>query len=159
MVMTLQNVLKTSCYAPDLLVLLCTHAANKTAFHSIDELVVALHRMDKVNGCDYGGQAIKAASETKVKFAHGTMGTGVLKPSSASCEQQFLSSALSGGSGGDPSDTSLKGGGAGVLTHDWMGARELNEDQIKVIRAYQQCHLCRTDKHPWTWCSKFFYEV
>ena len=150
MVMHLQNILKTSRYGPDLVVLLRTHAANKTTFRSIDELVVALHRMDQVNGRDYGGQAI--ASEPKVKFAAGTTNGSNNKTSSMSREQ-FVSSALSAG-GTDANGTNLQSSGTGTLTHDWLGARELTEEQIKIVRANQQCHLCRTDKHPWTRCSK-----
>jgi hypothetical protein len=138
MVHHVQNVLKTSRYGPELIVLLRTHAANRTAFRTIDELVVALHRMDKVNGRDYGGQAFK--SEPKVKFGPGVGGTPGGKP----LKEQFVSSVIS-----PPGDTVTTG-----LTHDWMGARDLTDEQIKTIRANQQCHLCRTDKHPWTKCAK-----
>ena len=142
MVHHIQNVLKESRYGPNLIVLLRTHAANRTAFHTIDELVVALHRMDKVNGRDYGGQAISTktpSSDTKVNFAAGTISKGKTTPLS---REQFVSSVLT------PPVTEPE------LTYDWMGARDLTDEQIKIICANQQCPVCRTDKHPWNRCSK-----
>ncbi len=138
MVHLIQNVLKTSRYGPDLITLQRTHAANRTSFHTIDELVVALHCMDKVNGRDYGGQAITTSSTnvSKVTFAPGTgVKSGTLKPAS---KENFVS-AVTGTPGPEPITP--------AFTHDWMGAHDLTDEQIKLVCAQMQCPVCCTDKY------------
>jgi len=86
----------------------------------IDELVVALHRMDKVNGRAYGGQAIEKSSTVKFTASALKNGTGTGK-GSPTIPTGFVSAVgtPTGATGGGDTLPSLP------PTHDWLGARHL----------------------------------
>jgi len=125
-----QTQLKTSRYAKDIDALQISNTASGTSFHSLHDFFTGLECLDRLRGLPYGGAAITKPTQKPYKKPSTTIGMV------ASVQESSVTS-----------ETSL------VLHSDpWIGAINLDETHVKILRSMFKCPQCRTNNHTFPSC-------
>jgi hypothetical protein len=123
-----QSQLGKSRYAKDITALQMSHTASGTSFSSLDDLCLGLERLDKLHGLPFGG----AAPSTKV----------LPKPPPKKPTTSPLGIVAAVQESDPPSPDSLE-----FHKDSWIGAINLPEDRVKLLRQMFKCEQCCTNEH------------
>jgi len=121
---------KTSHYAKDIDALQISNSASGTSFHSLHDFFTGLECLDRLRGLPYGGAVITKPTQKPYKKPSTTIGMV------ASAQESHATS-----------ETSL------VLHSDpWIGAINLDEAHVKILRSMFKCLQCCTNNHTFPSC-------
>jgi len=123
--------LKKSRYAKDIEALQISNTASGTSFHSLHDFFMGLEHLDRLYELPYGGAAIIKTPQQPFKKPSTTIG--------------MVASVQDGTAG---SETSLV-----LHSEPWIGAINLDEAHVKIIRSLLKCPQCRTNNNTFPSCS------
>jgi len=125
-----QNQLKKSRFAKDIEALQISNTASGTSFHSLHDFFTGLKRLDRLRGLPYGGAAIAKTPPKPYKKPSTTIGVV------ASIQEVTASS-----------ETLLV-----LHSEPWIGAINVDEAHVKILRSLFKCPQCRTNNHTFPSC-------
>jgi hypothetical protein len=126
-----QSQLKKSRYGKDIDALQISNTASGVSFRSLHDFFLGLERLDRLCGLPYGGAAVTKSTPKLFK-----------KPP-VSNVGMVSSVQDSDGVTSVPLELHSKA---------WIGAINLNEDHVKVLRSLFKCPQCRTNNHTFPSC-------
>jgi hypothetical protein len=128
-----QSQLGKSRYKDDIASLQMSHTASGTSYKSLDDLCQGLERLDKLRGLSYGG----AAPSSKVQVPGKAPSNSSQQPK-CTTPVGFISQVQ-----GDESNVDSPE----MHKDAWIGAINLPEDKVKLLRSMFKCVQCRTNDH------------
>ncbi len=106
-----------------------SNTASGTSFNSLHKFFMGLERLDCICGLPYGGAAISKASSKPLKKPSSHMGMVASVQEGTELPQQKMEFAES-----------------------WIGAINLDEDHVKILRSLFKCPQCHTNTHTFPSC-------
>ncbi len=125
-----QSQLKKSRYGKDIEAIQISNTASGTSFWSLHDFFLGLERLDRLCGLPYGGAAISKVSNKIFKKPYLT----TTSPGLVSSVQEDIGSPLE------------------LHSEVWVGAINLDEEHVKILRSLFKCPLCRTNTHTFPSC-------
>jgi hypothetical protein len=113
-----------------------SHTASGTSFKSLDDLCNGLERLDKLRGLPYGGAAPTAKISPQGKSPQNQNGNN---PQKKTTPVGFVSH-VQGDGGVDSSSIEMH-------KDAWVGAINLSEEKVKLLRSIFKCVQCQTNDH------------